>query len=151
MDLLLLKKQVHEIGVTIIDSRIASLHTEMKNFQSAANNETKSSAGDKYETGRAMMQLEKEKVASLIGQLQKQQKVLGEINPLINQKNIGLGSIVNTDSGYFFISISLGKIETDHSVICISPVSPLGNAMIGKLAGEQVVFNGKKYQIQEVC
>ncbi|MFY0608171.1 MAG: GreA/GreB family elongation factor [Cyclobacteriaceae bacterium] len=151
MDLLALKKQVLEIGMSLIESKMAGLHAEMKNFQAAANNETKSSAGDKYETGRAMMQLEKDKVASLLGQLDKQKKVLGEINPTQSHETVRLGSIVMTDNGCFYLSVSLGKLSASQDVFCISPVSPLGQAMLGKKAESTAEFNGRKYHIQSVA
>ena len=45
------------------DSRIATARQAMSEAQTAANEESKSSIGDKYETGRSMMQIEGEKAA----------------------------------------------------------------------------------------
>ena len=43
----------------------------MANAQESANAEEKSSAGDKYETGRAMMQIERDKAAQQLNESMK--------------------------------------------------------------------------------
>ena len=150
MELHVLKMEVHEVCMTLIQSRIDGLNNELRGFQAAANEESKSSAGDKYETGRAMMHLEKEKVSSQLNQVLKQQKVLRELHPERKSDNVELGSLLSTDQGMFYISISLGLIQTPQAVFCISPVAPLGAAFLGKKAGNLVSFNGKSYKIEEV-
>ena len=49
--------------IEIIEKRISSSYNSMENAQAAANEEEKSSSGDKYETGRAMSYLEKDMYA----------------------------------------------------------------------------------------
>ena len=150
MELHTMKLKVHEVCLALIQSRIDGLNNELRGFQAAANEESKSSAGDKYETGRAMMHLEKEKVASQLNQVLKQQKVLRELHPERKSEKVELGSLLSTDQGLFYISISLGLIQTPEKVFCISPVAPLGAAFLGKKPGDLVSFNGKSYKIGEV-
>jgi len=59
-----IKKKLYDHCVNCINDKIAAIDDEMRSIQSSANEETKSSAGDRYETSRAMMMLEKEKFAS---------------------------------------------------------------------------------------
>ncbi|WP_421892979.1 3-oxoacyl-ACP synthase [Marinoscillum sp.] len=151
MELHELKKKVHEVCMTLIQSRVDALNQELKGFQAAANEESKSSAGDKYETGRAMMHLEKEKVASQLNQVLKQQKVLRELHSERKSEEAELGSLLSTDQGLFYISISLGLIQTPEAVFGISPVAPLGTAFLGKKTGDVVSFNGKSYKINGVA
>lgn len=82
----------------------------IEHAQLAANEETKSSAGDKYETGRAMMQLEIEKQSVQLAEAMKLKHVLSQINPEKTTETIQSGSLVFTDQGNFYISISAGKL-----------------------------------------
>jgi len=151
MDLLSFKAKVHETCLQLVQGKIDQLKAGLKSFQDAANEETKSSAGDKYETGRAMMHLEKEKLATQLDQALKQQKVLGQLHADKLSQQVQLGSLVKTDSLHFYISVSLGAIKTNPSVMCISAVAPLGQVLLGKAAGDKVTFNGKNYKILEVA
>src|SRR5665811_379907 len=54
------KNTLKKRSIEIIEQRISSSYHAMENAQAAANEEEKSSAGDKYETGRAMNHLEKD-------------------------------------------------------------------------------------------
>lgn len=142
------KVQVHEACLNAVRKKKSALVQELKNFQDAANNETKSSAGDKYETGRAMMHLEKEKVAGQLDQVLKMEQVLSSIKPERTLEQAALGALVITNNGRFFLSVSLGLID---GVICLSPVAPLGKAFLHSRAGDQVSFQGKSYQIEHIA
>lgn len=141
------KLEVHNACVELVKFKIEELYGILKNFQDAANEETKSSAGDKYETGRAMMQLEKEKVGGQLEQMLKQDKVLKQLNPLKESSKAEHGSLLETNLGWFYISASLGKIGQNPEVMCISPVSPLGAQFIGKAMGDQVSFGNRTYTL----
>lgn len=133
-----------------VSQKISACEVRMQSFQEAANQETKSSAGDKYETGRAMMQLEKDKVAQQLSETLKLKKVLDEIDTT-ERTVIGLGSLVKTDRGLFYLSASLGRIGVDgQQIFCLSPVAPVGKAMEGKLAGDYYEFNHQKFFIKSV-
>jgi len=56
-----LKNKIVGICLAEIEKRIHTAKSAMESAEESARNETKSSAGDKFETGRAMMHLEKEK------------------------------------------------------------------------------------------
>ncbi|WP_244939755.1 hypothetical protein [Kaistella daneshvariae] len=74
----------------------------------AANNETKSSMGDKYETSREMVQQE---INNLQIQLKENLKARNSLQ-IINvnpHQNVGLGSLVETDKGLFYIAVSWEK------------------------------------------
>ncbi len=145
------KVRVYSRCQQIIEEKIQSLQRQLDSFQSAANNETKSSAGDKYETGRAMMQLEKDKVAQQMTEVLKLRKVLDGINPQKKHDQVQLGSLVQTDKGYYFISVSLGKIDVDgDAVFCLSPVAPFGKRIIGEKAKGNFDFNGQGFHILSV-
>lgn len=138
-----------------VGSRIAAVLKQMEDFQQAANEETKSSVGDKYETGRALMQLEKEKSAGQLHELMKMKKVLDEIKigrqDMRVRLEVRLGSLVRTNRGFFFLSVSLGKVSLDDfSFFAISPVAPIGKLLSGKAEGDVFSFNGTEYRIESI-
>jgi len=123
----------------------------MKDAQDAANQEEKSSAGDKYETTRAMMQIEKDKNAKQLGETIKLKKALSQITPHLSSPTVVLGSLVLTDKGNFYISISVGKIKAENTeYIAIAPTSPLGAAFMNRKVSESATFNGQVYKITAV-
>ena len=147
-----IKEKLNDYCVNYINDKIAAIEAEMRSIQSSANEETKSSAGDKYETSRAMMMLEKEKFASQREEAFKMQKVLNMIDPDRTFESVALGTLVETDKYIYYISVGIGKIDLNNqSYFAISPASPIGNELISKKVGEEIEFNGKKLKIRNVC
>lgn len=145
------KKRLYAHCQSLVRKKIEDIEAAMREAQGAANEETKSSAGDKYETGRAMMQLEKEKLASQRAEVLKLKKVLDQIDPNRQPTKITLGSLVQTSRGQFFVAAGLGNIMLDEEAcFVISPTAPIGQAMMGLEAGEQFVFRGEVVKISEV-
>lgn len=146
------KKNLLAYCQSLVQQKINEADAAMRAAQAAANEETKSSAGDKYETGRAMMQLEKEKLASQRAEAFKLKKVLDQISPERMTAAVALGSLVQTDIGWFLVAVGLGRITVDDQpCFVISPVAPIGQAMRGKRAGEEFRFNRKTVKIINVC
>lgn len=135
----------------LINSRIQTAHQSMEAAQKAANSETKSSVGDKYETGRAMMQLEKEKNARQLAQCLQLKQQLVQTDFSSNSETIGPGSLVYTNHGNFIIGIGLGKISYDNQPwLSISTLSPIGKQLKGLKIGASFSFNNKTYEILKV-
>lgn len=123
----------------------------MINTTEAANNETKSSAGDKHETSRAMMQLEQEKLGKQLKELEEQRSELEKIDISKPSVQIAKGTFIQSDKGFLFISIGLGKISVDgKTVFAISPQSPLGLKLLGKKENDVVEMNAVNYTIQKL-
>ncbi|OJJ16682.1 3-oxoacyl-ACP synthase [marine bacterium AO1-C] len=134
-----------------IHQKINNAKKAIEAAQQAANEETKSSAGDKYETGRAMMQLEKEKHATQLNEGLKLQKVLAQITPQSGHQVVGLGSLVITSQASYYIAISAGKVTLDtKTYFMISLASPIGQALQNHQVGDQVVFRGQKITIKNI-
>jgi hypothetical protein len=113
--------------------------------------ETKSTAGDKHETGRAMMQLEQEKLSVQMAEVQQLQQVLDRIQLEDLPPGIGEGNVVLTSQGNYFLAISAGKVELEGKLFyLISLASPIGVALMGKKAWEVVSFRGQEFRILEV-
>lgn len=113
----------------------------------ASNNDTKSSMGDKYETGREMLQQQINNLQIQLNEVMKQQAFLKSIVAKSSQK-VEKGAVVSTERGVFFISVSLGEITlNDYKIMCISPESPLAKAMNGKSVNDIFTLNNVKHTI----
>ena len=146
-----LKLQLYSLCQHFIDQRIANAREAIKNATDSANDDTKSSAGDKHETGRAMAHLEQEKGVNQLNEALELQSVLQKINPEIISKTIQVGSVVCTDKGNFYICIPAGKIQIDNQVyFAISIGSPIGMKIKNLSKNQTFEFNMSVYNIIEV-
>jgi hypothetical protein len=134
-----------------LQQNIDTLKLAVNQAQESANNEGKSSAGDKYETGRAMAQNTRDLYA---GQLQKAQELLALFSTLQTKaptEQIALGNIVQTNSAWYYIGIGLGVLSTENGpLVCLSAQAPLAILFLGKKVGESVVVGGKSQEIISV-
>lgn len=145
------KISLHQACLQRVDQTIALAIQAMEDVQNSANQETKSSAGDKYETGRAMMQLEKEKYAQQLAQAQDLRQQLEQLNPQQQHSQIQLGTLLRTNEGIYYLSVSLGKlIHEDQTAFVLSAASPLGQVLLGKKAREKITFQGRNIDILEL-
>lgn len=142
------KSLIFQKCVDVLQERIQQIQYERAQVQASANEETKSSVGDKYETGRAMAQLEIERFTQQLLETQKLLNRLLELKEVHIQDRVVAGSLVHASQGYFYVSVSLGMIEWNADrFYCISPEAPLGKELLGKKVGEQVTINGRSFQI----
>ncbi len=134
-----------------VNSRIHSAEEAIRMAQQSANEETKSSSGDKYETGRAMAQLEIEKAGGQLAEARKLMLALERIQVERTSGTVGTGSLVTTSQGNYFLAIPAGKVVIDDTTwFAISPSSPIGAALIGHRAGDTVECNGKEIALTAV-
>ena len=134
-----------------VEERIDNIRKAIKIAQEAANEETKSSAGDKYETGRAMMQIEIDQQMRQMAEAEKLKTALGQAHPQEHHDKVAPGSLVKTSVGTFYLSISLGKLVLDNTeYLAVSPSSPVGQQMLKKTKGDMLWFNGKEIEIIDV-
>ena len=133
-----------------LDERIASAFSAMESARESKNQETKSSAGDKFETGRVMMQREEEKNEAQWAQLKELKLKLVTISTVTNS-SIAMGSLINTNQGKYFISIGIGKFKVgEETYFVISPESPVGHLLIGQSVGDKTSFNNRQIEIQNI-
>ena len=127
-----------------VNNKLATIETIMSENRIALEQESKSSAGDKHETGRAMLHLEMEKASQQLGVAKQMKEVLDKIQLNSVSKKIKLGSLITTDQAIYFLSISAGEISLgDKLYYAISPSSPIGSLLIGKEKGEKILLNSK--------
>jgi hypothetical protein len=138
-----------EIHSKLRDRLSESLEEARRDYvlaKESRNSDTKSSAGDKFETGREMMQREMDKLSALMDTTENSLKKLQSL-PSAPATIVCEGSLVETDQENYFISIGFGKIG---DVYAISVESPLGALLKGKKIGESVEMRGKKIMIKSI-
>lgn len=146
-----LKNKLYEHCRAALQKRIMTSMEAIRMAQASANEETKSSAGDKYETGRAMAQLEIEKNMQQLHEAQREMKILESISPDASSMKVALGSLVATDQGNYFVAVSVGVINVEgKSYGVVSAQSPIGKMLMGKSKGDTYMFNNKLYTVQSV-
>ena len=131
----------------MLDKKIKTVQESISYIQEARNNETKSSAGDKYETSRVMMQAELDKQNLLLQQFLQQKNVFLKIQRSKPSEKIDFGSWVETNQGNYLIAVGIGKVK---EVFVISLASPLGKALKGLRKGDKTSLQNKEYRITTI-
>lgn len=143
------KENLYLQCVHFVENRFKTIQTTINEIQESLTSETKSSAGDKHETGRAMLQLEREKAGHQLAEIQKIKEHLSKINVTSISTCIGLGTVVYTNKSNYFIAISAGELKAENEVFyAISPNTPMGQLLMGKTLGDDVVFRDQKFKIE---
>ncbi|WP_345028011.1 transcription elongation factor [Ravibacter arvi] len=144
------KRLLLELVRDRLQAAVIAAKQAMDASQEAANSEGKSSMGDKYETGRAMAQIDRDMYAQRYDQLKGELEALDRITAG-DSSSARLGSLVKTSLGYVLLAVSMGVVETDWGkVLVVSTQSPLGRAVLGRQAGDVFVFQGKGHKLSAV-
>jgi hypothetical protein len=146
------KLKLYRRCMDFIQQRIATAETALQQSQEASNDDTKSSAGDKFETTREMVSQDIARTKSLLFDGQQNLQLLTSLADLPSGTDTARnGSVVYTNKGIFYISISAGQIKVDEQVVfAISAASPIGKLMIGKTVGASFSFNQNDYVINKI-
>ncbi|WP_452225381.1 3-oxoacyl-ACP synthase [Lacinutrix chionoecetis] len=145
------KEKLYNLCLEFIDNRMVTVKQTMEEIQESLLSETKSSAGDKHETGRAMLQLEREKAGNQLAEIIKIKTQLSKVNIEVVSSKIGLGSLVYTTQANYFIAISAGIAEMNNtSFYAISPLTPIAKLLIGKTIGDIIIFRDQNFMITDV-
>ena len=146
-----IKERLHQVCMDYVEDRIASARQAITAARESANDDTKSSAGDKYETGREMMQQEIDRNRKQLEESQKLKLILEQIDPAKPVALAQNGALVTTNFGRFYISISRGQIMIDECIyFAVSSVSPIGLKLMKQTEGYEFDFNGKLFRVEKV-
>ncbi|SDT69379.1 hypothetical protein SAMN05216490_5014 [Mucilaginibacter mallensis] len=146
-----IKEELHKLCTTYVQKRMDEAEKAFKAAEQASNDDTKSSAGDKYETGRAMMQQEKDRNTTQLNEANKLIVALNRISAKGSSAIVETGSLIITNNGKFYIAISAGTLAVNgESYFAVSPASPIGIKLKGLKVGDGFELNGKGYRVIEV-
>lgn len=147
-----IKRALYNLCMAYVEARLAASTEAIQSAQQSAGEDTKSSAGDKYETGREMMQQETNRNMAQLTEANKLKIALSQIAvdgpPYIT---VQPGSLVITNNGNFYIAISAGALlYHNKTYFAVSMASPIGMQLRGKKAGEYFTLNNKAYTVQSI-
>lgn len=151
MDLAQLKIKIYTACLNYLNLKINQFELSLLDLTQGAQNDSKSSSGDKHETARAMMQIEYEKIGIQLKEANLQKEELERINPESSSKKVTKGSLIKTNKGLLFLSVAIGKISVEtNDVIVLSPQSPLGKKLQNLSIGNSAEMNGTTYTIEAI-
>lgn len=146
-----IKQTLYNYCIAFIENRFQTIKKTINEIQESLTTETKSSAGDKHETGRAMLQLEREKAGNQLAEIQKIKEVLSKIDITKSSNTVSLGSVVYTSNLNYFIAISAGELKGENETFyAISASTPIGQLLMGKVIEDSVVFRNQEFVIEKI-
>lgn len=145
------KQSIYSNLLQLQDQKISQLQLALDSLYNDLSSESKSSSGDKHETGRAMIQLEQEQLGKLLQEARLQKSALSQLDINNKRESITNGSLVNANNTWYFICSTPVKITIDSTIVyCISLNSPIGKLFAGKKPSEKVIFNGSTMLISDI-
>jgi hypothetical protein len=136
------KKKLYEACLQLVEEKRETVVSIIESNKKALFSEIKSTAGDKHETGRAMLQLEMEKASQQLASIVEMKETLAKIPTKKTSEIICLGSLIITNKVSYFLAISAGKITIGNKhYYAVSTNSPIGKQLLGKKNGDFVPLN----------
>lgn len=134
----------------LADEKVRSLQNILRELEEGAQNDNKSSAGDKHETARAMMQLEQEKISAQLTEALSQKAALEKLG-YSHSETIKAGSLIGTNKGFLYFGVAPAKIVVEEkNITVLSAHSPLGKKLPGLKIGDTAEMNGVVYKIESI-
>ncbi|MDA9364410.1 GreA/GreB family elongation factor [Flavobacteriaceae bacterium] len=147
----LIKTAVYHHCESYLRQKAKGYLSQDQSLLESLDSEGKSSAGDKHETGRAMIQLEREKLVQQRERNDQDIKTLDALKNKTTTVHIAPGALVNTSLASYFLAVPADAFShNDKKIYCISPQSPIGQLLLGKKAGESFSFRGNSIKVLEV-
>lgn len=146
-----LKTALFQECKTLVEKRYVKIKQNIADIEESLFEESKSSAGDKHETGRAMLQIDRENAGKQLQEVENVMQLLKKIDVGASSDYARLGSLVYTDKTNYFLSISVGDLVVSKThYVCVALNSPIGQLLTGKKKGDLFSFNGKDFKITSV-
>ena len=145
------KQKVYAHLVNHLLQKNNQLQIQLNELHQAVANETKSTVGDKYETARAMLQIDIANCNKQIQILSNEQIICSQIdiNKICN--SVSLGCLLETNIGIFFVGVAAKKLIVDSTIInFISTEAPIYKVIKGLKINKNLIFNGNKIMILNI-
>lgn len=146
-----IKSQIYQEILQRLEQNILEAQIAYVQAKESRDSDTKSSAGDKYETGREMMQREMDKCSALMDQNKHSLQIIQHVPIHRTYESVEKGALIITDKGMYYMLVGLGKISLDQNdYFAISPESPIGSLFLGKKVGEFILLRDQKIHIKGI-
>ena len=135
-----------------VDKDLAEARARMASLKESLGAESKSSAGDKHETGRAMIHLEQERVQDTLGRLEHMRGILVQRAAAGKAiQRVSPGALVETTGPWVLVGVPLGKVQLPNAlVLCVGAEAPLALQWHGAKPGDEVALGPQKFTIQAI-
>lgn len=145
------KQSLYQQLLSKLNEKIVAFQDAVSAIKESIANETKSTAGDKYETARAMLHIEQENISRQLNNVLTQRNELYKLENIKIGDTIIPGTLIATDNGIFYLSIGFGQLKIDdQTIIVLSPQAPLGRVFLGLKKGDIAIFDNKQYHLLEI-
>lgn len=145
------KRRVLDSFKTILEERCATAEHELAELDEAAANETKSSAGDKYETAREMFAQARDLQRRIRDEAEAGLAWIARQDPSVAHAVCGPGALVETSQGWFLLAPLPLSVQVDGaSIQGVSTQSPLGLALKGAHPDDRPLFRERPMEIRRV-
>jgi len=142
------KQKIIEQTIETLQRKKAQLISDINEIKEAQANETKSSAGDKYETSREIQATEMTKLANQVRLIEQHLFMCDSISTKGTPEAVSAGSLVACNTGLFLIGIPLGKLDYENRIIFgISQAAPIAQALLNHKTGDRVDFQNREIEI----
>lgn len=145
------KTEIHSVILFYLEERMEQGKKDFQLAKESRDSDTKSSAGDKFETGREMMQREMDKISASLDMQKSQLAQLKRIDLSENPTRVSLGSFIETDAEHYYLSVGLGKLScAETTFYAISADSPIGELLMGKQINDTIELRGRKITLKSI-
>ena len=101
-----------------LERSLASRRGDLLSLREALGSETKSSAGDKHETGRAMIHLEQARVLEAVNRLEAMRGKLRQYAAAVGTvQRVSPGALVETTGPWVLVGVPLGKMQLPNALV----------------------------------
>ncbi|EIM78560.1 hypothetical protein A3SI_02321 [Nitritalea halalkaliphila LW7] len=139
-----LKERLLSAAQAEIAEQLHALEEQIQGLRQDAQMDTKSSAGDKYETSREMLQQSERLLQERYQNAQSHAAALAqlEVRPC---DRVTVGALVSTNIGRLFVGVGMGSMQVEgQTIYFVSAQAPIVTALAGAKVGDPIHFNGKK-------
>jgi len=146
-----LKTALFQECKNLVEKRHIKIKQNIADIEESLFEESKSSAGDKHETGRAMLQIDRENAGKQLQEVENVVQLLKKMDLNASSDYARLGSLVYTEKVTYFLCISVGDLIVNKThYVCVALNSPIGQVLSGKKKGDTFTFNGKDFKVTSV-
>ena len=144
------RSQVFEALESHLMAAVKEGDWHLSSLQEALASEAKSTAGDKHETGRAMIHQEMRQVNET---LQRSQSALRELTRMKKSSEspsrVVSGVLVETTGPWVLMGLPLGKLDFEGTIVLgVSSEAPLAKAWLGAEPGDEVHMGPRTFFIK---
>ncbi len=145
------RSKIFERLLSELNLREEFYRAELARLQESKAADTKSSAGDKFETGREMIAQEISKVDHSLQSVVQSRKVMEGFASQETTEAVRNGSIIRIGEKLFMLGVSLGEMDLGlEKIFLLSQSSPMGKLLLGLKKDDPIQFMGKPNRITQV-